>query len=88
MAVWWLFDVLSAFFKSEPSLGSVELVAIKHHGGPVPVKPIGAWSTRASHSEANQALQHLKAAIASSSHPAPVTPDILRTDAWDLPGEH
>ncbi len=83
---WWLFDVVSAFFRSEPSLGSVELIVVKHYGGPVPVKPIGAWSTRASHSEANQALGSLKAAISSSSLRAPVTPDILRTDAWDRPG--
>src|SRR5665213_2425916 len=64
---WWLFDLCWAFFNSEPSLGSVELIAVKHYGGPVPIKPIGAWSTRPSHSEAAQALDSLKTAIASSS---------------------
>jgi hypothetical protein len=86
VAIWWLWDVLWAFVTSEPSLGPVELVVIKHVGGPVPVKPIGAWSTRASHSDADQALEYLRAAIVSSTRPPTATPDILRTDAWDQGG--
>ena len=85
---WWILDVMWALVTSEPSLGPVELIAIRHHGGPVSIKPIGAWSTRASQSEANQALQHLRVAIAKSAHAPSVTPKILRTDAWDTSGEH
>ena len=85
---WWLFDVAAAFVSSEPSLGPVELVAIRHYGAPVSIKPIGAWSSRASHSEANQALQYLQAAIAASPrHPRKELP-ILRTDDWEQPGGH
>jgi hypothetical protein len=80
---WWLFDLCWAFVNSEPSLGSVELIAIKHYGGPVPIKPIGAWSTQPSHSGAAQALDCLKTAIASSAHRQPVVPRILQTDAWE-----
>jgi hypothetical protein len=84
---WWLFDVCGTFFNNEPSLGSVELIAVKRYGGPVPIKPIGAWSTRSSHSEANQALHCLQAAIASSSRRNPAVPRILRTDAWEQLGD-
>ena len=84
---WWLFDVFWAFFKSEPSLGSVELIVIKHYGGPVPIKPIGAWSTKPSHSEAAEALDSLKTAIASSSRRQQKSSRILRTDAWDQSGD-
>lgn len=87
VVVWWLFDVTWALFKSEPSLGSVELIAIKHYGGSISVKPIGAWSTRASHSEASQALQYLQTAIAASARRSPVTSELLLTDAWERPGE-
>ena len=80
---WWLFDVACAFFNTEPSLGSVELVVIKHYGGPVSVKPIGAWSTRPSHSQANEALHYLKAAIAASPRHRPKAATVLRVDAWD-----
>jgi hypothetical protein len=80
---WWLFDVGVAFFTSEPSLGSVELIAVKHYGGPVPIKPIGAWSSRPSHSDANQALQCLKSAIASSARRKPTAASVLSIDAWD-----
>ncbi len=85
VGVWWLFDVVRGFVTSEPSLGPVELVVIKHVGGPVPIKPIGAWSTRASHSDANQALDYLRFAISSSPRPVAAMPDILRTDAWGRP---
>ena len=85
--VWWLFDAFGAFFNSEPSLGSVGLIAVKHYGGPVPIKPIGAWSTRSSQSEANQALHCLKTAIASSSRREQDVARILRTDAWEQLGD-
>ncbi len=80
---WWLFDVCWGFVTSEPSLGSVELIVVKHYGGPVPIKPIGAWSTRPSHSEAALALDSLRTAIASSTRRQPVVSRILRTDAWE-----
>ena len=86
--VWWLFDVVSAFVTSEPGLGPVHLVVIKHVGGPVPVQPISTWSTRASHSGADEALAYLQAAIAASPRRGAATPEILRTDAWEQPGEH
>ena len=80
---WSLFDRCWRFVSSEPSLGSVELIVVKHYGGPVPIKPIGAWSTRPSHSEAAQALDSLRTAIASSTRRQPVVSRILRTDAWE-----
>jgi len=64
---WWLYETAWAQFMSEPSLGNAELVWIEHHGGPVSVKPIGAWTTSDSHSEANRALGSLQAAIAASA---------------------
>jgi hypothetical protein len=84
---WWLLDTVSAFVHSEPSLGSVELVLIKRYGGPVEVKPISAWSTRSSHSQANEALGVVQTAIAGSARPAPHRLPILRDDAWEQPGE-
>ena len=83
----WLFDGFRAFLSSEPSLGSVELVVIKRYGGQVPIKPVGAWSTQPARSEAAQALDSLKIAIASSSRRRPVVSRNLRTDAWDELGE-
>jgi hypothetical protein len=88
VVAWWLFDVARAFVSSEPTLGPLELVAIRHYGGPVSIKPIGAWSTHDSHSQARQALGHLQAAIHASSHRAPVVPDILRTDQWEHRPDH
>ena len=84
---WWLFDVSCAFFNSEPSLGSVELIAIKRYGGPVAIKPISAWSTRPSHSEATQAPHCLQAAIASTSRRKPEVPRNLRSDVWEQSGD-
>jgi hypothetical protein len=81
---WWLLDLVMAFFGSEPSLGPLDLVLLKHHGEPVEVQPISAWSTRSSHSEANRALDDLKAAIGRSAPDRkPSGPRILRTDEWD-----
>ncbi len=83
--VWWLVDVVSAFARSEPSLGSLELVAIKRYGGPVPIRAISAWSTPSSHSQANEALVALQTAVHVADRPAPTELPILRNDAWDLP---
>jgi len=80
--VWWLVDVAAAFARSEPSLGSLELVAVKRYGGPVPIRPISAWSTPASRSQANQALQALQAARHVAPRRAPQELPILRHDAW------
>ena len=80
---WWLVDVAHGFFGSEPSLGSLDLVVIRHHGVPVEVKAISAWSTHSSHSQANAALRVLKAAIASSGHPPEPGPRILLHDEWE-----
>ncbi len=82
----WIVELAAAFLSSEPGLGPYELVVIKHHGGAVAVKPIGAWSTRSSHSQANDAVRAIKKAISSSAgrvlSPAP-PPAALRYDAWD-----
>jgi hypothetical protein len=80
---WWLLDVVVAFISSEPSLGSFDLVLIKHHGEPIQVRPISAWSTRSSHSQANEALRAVQIAIASSWNHAPQHPQILLRDSWD-----
>ena len=84
--IWWVLELVVAFFTSEPSLGPLELVVIKHHGGAVAVPPISAWSTRSSHSEANEAVRAIKAAISASAGRSPTaTPPsaVLRYDAWD-----
>ncbi len=83
--VWWLVELVSDVVTSEPSLGAYDLVLIRHHGASSEVKPISAWSTRSSHSQANEALEVVRAAIASSPGRAPEGPRILRHDAWDPP---
>ena len=86
MAVWWLLDLAVAFLSSEPSLGPLELVLIKRHGGAVAVKPISAWSTRSSHSQAGDAVRAIKQAIsASADRVSPPAPPLaaLRYDEWD-----
>jgi hypothetical protein len=80
---WWFVELVSAFLASEPTLGPLELVLIKHHGAPVEIEPISAWSTRSSRSQANEALQTLKAAIASSPRRSPQRLPILQHDTWD-----
>lgn len=80
---WWLVDVAHGFFDSEPSLGPLDLVVIRHHGGSVEIKAISAWSTSASHSQANEALRVLDAAIGSSGHPPEQGPRILLHDEWE-----
>jgi hypothetical protein len=84
--VWWFLELAVAFFTSEPSLGPLELVVIKHHGGAVAVPPISAWSTRTSHSEANEAVRAIKAAVSATTGRLPNSaprPAVLRYDAWD-----
>jgi hypothetical protein len=86
----WVIDLAAGFLSSEPTLGPLELMVIKHHGGAVAVKPISAWSTRNSHSEANNAVRAIKKAIDSSARrePSPARqPAALRHDAWDVPGD-
>jgi len=84
--IWWLLDLGVAFLSSEPSLGPLELVVIKRYGGAVSVKPISTWSSTSSHSEANDAVQAIKHAIANSAdRMTPSAPPLaeLRYDAWD-----
>jgi hypothetical protein len=64
---WWLVELVAAFVSSEPSIGAYDLVVYKHHGAPVEMKPISSWSTRSSHSQADQALQAVRAAITASA---------------------
>ena len=80
---WWFVELVAAFVGSEPSLGALDLVLIKHHGTPLEIKAVSSWSTRHSHSQANEALQAVKTAIISSQHRAPQGPRILRHDAWE-----
>jgi hypothetical protein len=84
--VWWLGEGVVAFVSSEPTLGPRDLVVIRHHGGPTEIKPISAWSTRSSHSQANEALHAVQAAIAAAN-PQSGGPRILRHDAWDPAGD-
>lgn len=85
--VWWLVDVGSAFVHSEPSLGSLGLVAVKRYGSTTSIKPISAWSTPSSHSQANEALVALQSAIHVLARPTPKHLPILRNDAWGLTHE-
>lgn len=86
--VWWLVELITAFVGSEPSLGALDLVVMKHHGSPIEIKPISAWSTRSSHSQANVALQAVQLAIASSARPSAAHRlQILQHDAWEPSGE-
>lgn len=87
-AAWWAFDAVLAFVTSEPTVGSFDLVLVKRYGGPVEVRSISAWSTRASHSQANAALEALKTAITERSRSTPHRFSTLRDDAWELPGHH
>jgi hypothetical protein len=82
---WWLVDAASGLARSKPSLGSLELVAIKRYGGPVPIRAISAWSTPSSHSQASEALLALQTAIHTATRPEPETLPILRSDRWDIP---
>jgi hypothetical protein len=85
-AVWWIVELAAAFVTSGPSLGPLDLVVIKRHGVAVEVKPISAWSTRSSRAQANEAVDCLKTAIASSVRrrpPEPPPPSMIRYDAWD-----
>ncbi len=84
--VWWLVDVVSALVRSAPSLGSLELVAVKRYGGPVTIKPISAWSTPSSHSQVTEALVALQTAIDAVARPTPRELPILRNDAWGPTG--
>jgi hypothetical protein len=81
---WWLGELAYSGFSNEPSLGPVELVAMQRHGVPVEVRAIGAWSTRASHSEANRAVQALKTAIAAAAPPTRASRQLLH-DGWEEP---
>jgi hypothetical protein len=84
----WLVELVTAVMSSEPTLGPLDLVVIKHHGDPVEIKPISAWSTRSSHTQANLALQAVKTGIASSSSRSPQRLPILQHDEWDTSKEH
>jgi hypothetical protein len=81
--VWWVVELVAALVGSQPSLGAFDLILIKRHGAPVEVKAISSWSTRHSHSQANEALRAVKAAITASTRQAPQDPRILRHDAWE-----
>jgi hypothetical protein len=81
--VWWLVELVASFVTGEPSLGAFDLVVVKQHGAPIEVKTISSWSTSHSHSQANEALQVVKAAIASTPRQVPQSPGILRHDAWE-----
>ena len=81
--VWWLASLVGAFVRSEPSLGPLDLVVIKHVGAPQEIKVISAWSTRNSHSQANEALDAVKRAIGSTGHQAERHLGILQHDAWE-----
>jgi len=85
---WWLVELASAIVASEPTLGPLELVLVKHHGAPVEIEPISAWSTRSSRSQAGEALQALKTAIASSPRRSSARLPILQHDTWDLDRGH
>ena len=89
-AAWWIVELAAAFVRSGPSLGPLELVVIKRHGGAAEVRPISAWSTHASRSQANAALHAVRTAIAASARrrpPGPPPPSMIRHDAWDPPAE-
>ena len=85
-AAWWVVGLAAAFLRSGPSLGPLDLVVIKRHGGAVEVQPISAWSTRSSRSQADEALHAVRAAIAASARRRPPEPpplSMIRHDAWD-----
>jgi hypothetical protein len=85
--IWWFGELVYSFFSNEPSLGPLELVVIRRHGDPLEVRPISAWSSRSSHSEANQALSALKSAIAIGDPPPAQAQDWeLLHDQWESPG--
>ena len=87
--IWWFGERVYAVLSSEPSLGRVELVLTKRHSAPVEVRPISAWSTRSSHSKANQALAAIKAAIvacdSTASTEQPAQSWQLLHDEWESP---
>jgi hypothetical protein len=85
---WWLIELVSAFIASGPTLGPLNLVLIKHHGAPVEIESISAWSTRSSHSQANAALQALKVAIARSPHRTQEPLPLLQSDHWEASRKH
>ena len=80
--IWWIGELVWSVFSNEPSIGRVELVVIPRHGSPVEVRPISAWSTRSSHSQANQALDAVKSAIVAGA-PAPAQNWQLLHDQWE-----
>ena len=82
--IWWVGELVCSVFGNEPSIGSVELVVIRHHGSPVEVRPISVWSTRSSHSQANQALDAVKSAIEVGPS-APAQNWQLLHDQWESP---
>ena len=90
--LWWLAELAYSVVGSEPTLGGLDLVVMKRRGGPVEVKPISVWSTRSSNSQANQALDAVKTAIAMctspESEPVPHSRQLLH-DEWEPtdPGE-
>ena len=90
--LWWLAELAHSVVGSEPTLGGLDLVVMKRRGGPVEVKPISVWSTRSSNSQANQALDAVKTAIAMctspESEPVPHSRQLLH-DEWEPtdPGE-
>ena len=84
--LWWLIDTFSAIVRSEPSTGSMELVAIRRYGGPLPIGPICCWSTPASQSQATEALLAVQNAIHLNARPAVKQLPLLRHDSWESPG--
>ncbi len=89
-AVWWIVELAAAFVQSGPSLGPLDLVVVKRHGGTMEVKPISAWSTQASRAQADEAVRALRTAIAASARRSPPgrpPPSMIRHDAWDTSTE-
>ena len=83
---WWLVDTVSSVVRSGPSLGSLELVVISRHGGPVAIPAISAWSTPSAHARVDQVLESVQAAISSSARTTPPGPPSLLHDDWEQPG--
>ena len=87
--LWWLAELADSVVSSEPTLGGLDLVVMKRRGGPVEVKPISAWSTRSSHSQATKALEAVKVAIESCASTVAESPASqswrLLHDEWESP---
>jgi hypothetical protein len=82
--IWWIGELVYSVFSNEPSLGPVELVLIPRHGTPEEVRPITAWSSRQSHSQAKKALDAVRSAIMITA-PAPAQNWHLLHDEWESP---